>query len=542
VLPGPLYEFGKSGKILECLRESRPGRNQRESSVMRRSIEFDTGQGPAARWHRYLLEATGLRTAVLLGLFTFAALYQAAHLSALADPDIWWHLSTGTWMLQNHAIPHNGLFSQSASLAWVDSSWGFDLLVATASRVLGLRGLPVLMMVLEVAVAAALFLLACGAQKNFWPAAILAAVAQVCIFSGLKPRPALVSMLFIALELALLLRARRSGQIRPVLWMPFLFLVWVNFDRQFVYGLLALALFCVAIAVEDLNRRLGSLWFENHRPHLPLGASTAVFAACLLVTFASPYTYHLHELVWQSATSTAVDRYLPELHSMRFRQLQDYLLLLLVMAGFLSLGRRRSRDLFQISLLVVCSVISFRLQRDTWLVALAAVGILGNGFSIEHREEFSSQAQPASRRIGVLTTALVLVVLAIGAQRIPGRSEVLMTKVGERFPVHASDYLRQNHLPQPLFNSYFWGGFLTWYLPEYPVVIDGRVDLYRDAVNIPYFKLVEAEIPLESHPGFAQAQTFLLEAKSPIAEALATLPGFRVAYRDDLACVLVRRN
>ena len=508
---------------------------------MRRSIEFDTGQRSAARWRRSLLDTAGARTALLLGLLTFAALYQAAHLSALADPDIWWHLRTGTWILQNHAIPHSGLFSQSASLAWVDSSWGIDLLAATVSEALGLRGVPVLMMVLQAAIAAALFLLAYGAHKNFWQAAILAAVAQFCI-SGLKPSPALVSMLFFALELALLLRARRSGQIRPLLWMPLLFLVWVNFDRQFVYGLLALALFCVAIAVQDLGRRLGSLWFENHRLHLPLGASAAVFAACLLATFASPYTYHLHELMWQSATSTAVDRYLPELHSMRFRQLQDYLLLLLVMAAFLALGRRRSRDLFQISLLVVCSVISFRLQRDTWLVTLAAVGILGNAFSIDHREEFRSQAQADSRRVAVLTAALILVALALGALRLPTRDEVLMTKVGESFPVRASDYIRENHLPQPLFNSYFWGGFLTWYLPEYPVVIDGRVDLYRDAVNIPYFKLVEAEIPLKSHPGFAQAQTFLLETKSPIAEALATLPGFRVAYRDDLACVLVRRD
>ena len=508
---------------------------------MRQSIESDTGQGSPVQWRRNLLETAGPRIAVLLGLLTIAALYQAAHLSALADPDIWWHLRTGTWMLQNHAIPHDGLFSQSASLPWVDSSWGFDLLLATAFRVLGLRGLPVLMMVLQAAIAAALFLLARGTQKNFWEAVILAAVAQCCI-SGLKPSPALVSIFFFALELALLFRARRSGQIRPVLWIAGLFIVWVNFDRQFAYGLLALALFCVAIAVEDLGRRCGSLWFENHRPHLPLGASTAVFAACLLVTLASPYTYHLHDLMWQSATSTAVDRYLPELHSMRFRQFQDYLLLLLVMAAFLALGRRRSRDLFQISLLAVCSAISFRLQRDTWLVALAAVGILGNAFSIDHREEFRPQAQSASRWEGVLTATLVLVALALGALHLPGGSEALMAKVGESFPARASDYIRQNRLPQPLFNSYFWGGFLIWYLPEYPVVIDGRVDLYRDAVNIPYFKLTEAEIPLESHPGFAQAQTFLLEVKSPIAEALATLPGFRVAYRDDLACVLVRKN
>ncbi len=510
-------------------------------TVMLGSIESATGKVSALRESQNLLNTAGVRVAVLLALFTAAALYQSAHLSALTDPDIWWHLRSGMWILQNHAVPRDGLFSQSASLPWVDSNWGFDLLSALAYRVFGLRGLPVLSMVLQVAIAAALFLLAGGTRKNLWPPAILAALAQFCI-PGFQPRPALVSILFFALELTLLLHSRRTGQIQPVVWMPLLFLVWANLDRQFAYGLLALALFCVAAIIEHLGRRSGSVWFESQRPNLPLRVSAAVSAACLLATLASPYTYHLHELIWQSATSTAADRYWSELHSMRFRQSQDYLLMLLVMTAFLVLGRRRSRDLFQISLLVACSVVSFRLQRDTWLVALAAVGIIANAFPNAEQEDVLSPALPAWRWEKLLTAALILAALAGGTMRLPARQEVLMDKVGESFPVRASDYISQNRLPQPLFNTYRWGGFLTWYLPEYPVVIDGRVDLYGDANNLPYFKLTEAEIPLESHPGFARAQTFLLEAKSPIAEALATLPGFRVAYRDNLACVLVRRN
>ncbi|MGB9071273.1 MAG: hypothetical protein WCC22_01260 [Terriglobales bacterium] len=508
---------------------------------MPRSIESATDKESPSRWWQNLLDTAALRIVVLVGLFTGAALYQAAHLSALTDPDIWWHLRTGTWILQNHAVPHDGLFSQSASLNWVDSSWGFDLLVAVAVKAVDLRGLPILRMVLQVAIAAALFLLARGTRKNLWPAAILAAVAQYCI-SGLEPRRALVSVLFFAVSLAMLLHSRRTGQIRPVLWLPLLFLIWANLDRQFAYGLLALVLFCAVAIVEHLGRRSGSAWFESHRPNLSLSVSAAISGVCVLATLASPYTYHLHELIWQGATSTAVDYYLPDLHGMRFRQPQDYLLMLLVMAAFLTLGWRRSRDLFHISLLAVCSAVSFRLQRDSWLVALVAIGIIANAIFVDERDEPQEPVRPAWRREKLLTAALILVALAVSALQLPAQYEVLMTRVGQTFPVRASDYIRQNRLPQPLFNTYAWGGFLTWYLPEYPVVIDGRVDLYRDANNLPYFKLTQAEIPLESHPGFAQAQTFLLEAKSPIAEALATLPGFRVAYRDDLACVLVRRN
>jgi len=49
-----------------------------------------------------------MQVAALLLLFTTSAWIESAHLSALADPDVWWHLSTGNWILQNHAVPHDG--------------------------------------------------------------------------------------------------------------------------------------------------------------------------------------------------------------------------------------------------------------------------------------------------------------------------------------------------------------------------------------------------------------------------------------------------
>ena len=122
--------------------------------------------------------------------------------------------------------------------------------------------------------------------------------------------------------------------------------------------------------------------------------------------------------------------------------------------------------------------------------------------------------------------------------------DMLADQIGERNLTNgglyrAADYIRQSRLPQPLLNSYPWGGFLTWYLPDYPVAIDGRSDLYGADINTAYFRLIQAEVPLDSHPAFAQARTILLEANSPMAAALSSLPGYRVVYRDDQAIVLV---
>jgi hypothetical protein len=197
-----------------------------------------------------------LRIVALAATLTVAAAYQAVHLFALTDNDIWWHLRTGLWILQNHAIPRTGLFSQSASLTWIDTSWGFDLLSAVSYRLFGLAGLPIFFMILQVASAAAIFLLASAACRRFWPAMILTALAQCCV-TPFQPRPALCSISFLSIELAVLLHARCTGNVRSLYWLPLLFAVWANFDRQFSYGMTILALFCAAAVIEELYRRSG---------------------------------------------------------------------------------------------------------------------------------------------------------------------------------------------------------------------------------------------------------------------------------------------
>jgi hypothetical protein len=74
------------------------------------------------------------------------------------------------------------------------------------------------------------------------------------------------------------------------------------------------------------------------------------------------------------------------------------------------------------------------------------------------------------------------------------------------------------------------------------VAIDGRRDLYGEEINQRYFQVTNAEVPLNTDPTFAGAQTFLLPASSALTEALATIPDFKMVYRDDLAMVLVRQN
>jgi hypothetical protein len=130
----------------------------------------------------------------------------------------------------------------------------------------------------------------------------------------------------------------------------------------------------------------------------------------------------------------------------------------------------------------------------------------------------------------------------IAAFCLPGQKR-LMDKMNPYFPVKACDYIRENRLPQPLFNAYIWGSFITWYLPEYPVTVDSRVELYGNDMLAEYFDIIGGKKLLESEPMVAHAGTLLLERQSAMAKALTNLPTlsaqYRLVYSDDIASVFV---
>ena len=476
-------------------------------------------------------------------LFSAAAIYESTHLSAFTRPEVWVHLRTGSWILENRAIPHTGLFSQYSNLAWNDSSWAFDLLLGVTYKLFGLRAIPMLLMLLKAAIAAGTFLLAYSRRGDFWKAVALSALAQY-VLSGLQPLPYVFSILFFAIELRLLVSSRQSGSARRLWFLPPLFCVWANLHIQFGAGLVMLAVFLIASLIEHWLRTMDVNWLSRRIVPLPLIQVSAISAASFLATFATPYGFRLLPAIVRTLYSDVAFEHFAEMASLSFRRPQDYLLMLLVMFAFLALGRRRSLELFELFMLLAGTAVAFRIQRDAWLALLPAVAVLSTASFVEPRENESPGTSVRGWKWGVVAAATALV-LVVATVRLPDRN-ALMNRIGQSFPVKACDYIASNRLSWPLFNEYAWGSFLTWYLPEYPVVVDSRVELYGDDMLKKYFDVVGGKERLDSDPMVARAGTLLLERNSAMAKALRDLPAlssqYRLVYSDELADVFVPQN
>jgi hypothetical protein len=482
-----------------------------------------------------------LRLLALVVLFSTAAVYESTDLSSLAGSEVWVHLRTGIWILENHAIPRTGLFSQYSNLVWNDSSWGFDLLLGAVYNVFGLRAIPILLMLLKAGIAVVTFLLAYWGHRDFWKAIVLSALAQYVI-SGLQPLPYVFSVLFFAIELQVLMRGLRSGSVRRLYWMIPLFVLWANLHIQFVAGLALLAVFLAAYLVEYWLRLLTMKWLRPQVVRLPLMQVSTIAALCLLATFATPYGFRLLPDFFKSQYSDVAFVHFSGMASMSFRRLQDYVLMLLVMMAFLAIGRKRSLEVFELLVLLAGTALAFRIQRDGWLVVLPAIAVLSRVSFSERHESEPQRMTVRTWEWGGAAAAAAAVVLALAAVRLPGR-DALMNRIGQNLPVKACEYIVSNKIPAPLFNEYSWGSFLTWYLPEYPVVVDSRVELYGHDVLTKYFDLVGGKERLDSDPMVARAGTLLLERNSAMAKALRNLPTlssqYRLVYSDEMANIFV---
>ncbi|MFZ1915933.1 MAG: hypothetical protein WAU58_00040 [Terriglobales bacterium] len=457
-------------------------------------------------------------------------------LTALLNGDIFWHVRSGVWILQAHAVPRTGLFSQYPDRYWADCSWGFDVVAAGVYKLLGLRGFAELLMAFRLALAGVTFLVAGGRRGCFWCAVALSAIAQY-VLTDLALRPNLFSMLMFGILLYLLIKSRRSHASRVLLFLPLLFLVWANLDAQFLNGLLLLAVYVVAEIADGLFRQ--PLVPANSMPRV-----VGIAALCVVATFLTPYTFWLFSGAAENAYGKVLYDNFQEMQAMAFRRPQDFALLLLVMGAFLALGRQQSRDLFKIGALGVFTMLTFRLQRDAWCVVLPAVAVIGDALTEWRWKSEEQTADDPRQWEKPVVAVLVLVVLIVAIVRLP--NDAAMMKQAERaFPVKACDYIRANQLPGPMFNTYYWGSFLTWYLPEYPVSIDSRLNLYGDEITDRYFKVSTGNQRLETDPSFTGARIILLERSSGMLKALTTLPAlkdqFRVAYQDNVASVLVRQ-
>ena len=77
-------------------------------------------------------------------------------------------------------------------------------------------------------------------------------------------------------------------------------------------------------------------------------------------------------------------------------------------------------------------------------------------------------------------------------------------------------------------------------MPDYPVAIDGRTDLYGDEID-ERFTLTARGVSYRDDPYLNESRLILLQQKNILVKFLTADPRFELIYQDGVAVVFVRR-
>lgn len=449
--------------------------------------------------------------------------------AVVADPDIWWHLRTGQWILEHRALPRTDPFSTfGMGKPWAAYSWLFELIVLKLYEHFQLVGTLAFSASMVLAITVAMHHLIKRLQLDFTKIALLTITAMVSMSRLYAPRPWLLTILFFVLEMDILIYARKTGKTRELLWLPLIFALWANIHVQFINGfvVLGIAVFEVVLAH----------WWPQLNNRLNATKLFLVSIACVLATFLNPYGWRIYKIAYELASQKGVLYKVQELQAMPFREAGDYGVLLLALAAVGALAWNRRVPVFETTLLTVATLLAFRSQRDLWMLVVAACAVLASELpgTEEQRRRLPRFALP------IVGLAVVLVVFAGGVVLRVNNSR-LHALLADTLPVRAVEVIKERHLGGPLYNNYDWGGFLIWDL-GYPVSIDGRAALHGDEQIDRSVATWSAEPSWASNPELSSAGLVIAPVKAPLAQILRMDSRFQLAYEDKVAAVFVARG
>src|SRR5690348_49197 len=188
-----------------------------------------------------LSERLSARTLLLGGVMVVIL---SLFISPEQDPDFWWHLRVGRWMVDNGRLPSNDLFTFTATNhVWTDHEYLTEILMWLTYSTFGLTVLVLLFGLVTWAGFWLIYLQVRSQPFVFIGVGLaLAAIAGAPIWG---PRAQMITFALSCLELYWL-RGYVSGRSRAIVYFPLVMVAWANLHGGWVIGFVWLGAALVA--------------------------------------------------------------------------------------------------------------------------------------------------------------------------------------------------------------------------------------------------------------------------------------------------------
>ena len=468
---------------------------------------------------------------VILGLF----------IGVEQDPDFWWHLRIGRWMVENGRLPSQDIFTFTASShAWTDHEYLTEVLMWLTYSTFGLTALVVAFGLLTWAGFWLVYL-----QVRRQPFAIVGVGLTIGAIAGAPiwgPRAQMITFALSCLELYWL-RGYLSGRSRAINYFPLVMVLWANLHGGWVIGFAWLG---VAFVAELLNWALDQ---DNpaHWMHVRRLAIVGLLSG--LAVAATPHFLSLYPYPFQTQGSEAQQRLIvewasPNFHNVELRPFEA--MIFLVVVGF----ALKRPSVYELLLVLLGTALALQNVRNVALFIAAVTPALITTYGewwkeLAGRERWTFSIPP--RKGFAVVTALVLVVIALATTvRVYGNVNPAhqATLDAQTYPVEAANWLEAHPgVGTRMFNQYGWGGYLAYRFypdPNRRVFIFGEAALMGDGLLNDYEHIYTLHSDWQTLLDRYRIDYVVENKGDPLPNVLATQPDWTLVYSDSVAVIYVR--
>ncbi len=414
--------------------------------------------------------------------------------------DVWWHLRTGLLLLDGE-FPRLDPFSYTAAGApWVLHEWLAQVIMAWLHQRGGEIGLALLRAGTAAVTVGVIFTASVRRGADTLLSAVLAGVALMLTLHAWVLRPLVFTTMALAVLLLLLDELRLRRRLWPAVAIPAVMLPWVNLHGGFVLGLAVLGL-VTGVEVARYVARPGRRTAATRTTLIALVGATVASAAVSLV---NPHGLDaaLYPLSYLGADKAQHQSFIAEWLPPTWSNSAGFYVFAACTVVALAATWRRS-DAVDIALLAVVAVLAVSSRRHVALFVVASVPALAGALQAlaswaraalgerahapaeRSRRMREIEASPSAHLLGLCACGVVAVVL------LGGGLPVDPLRGGRGFPDETLATLQRAPAGARVFAQYRWGGYLLWHLPERPVFIDGRLDVYPRDVYEQYLDVAE---------------------------------------------------
>lgn len=449
------------------------------------------------------------RTIIIASIFLYVFVRMNTELH---DPDVWLHLKTGEYIIQQKSVPHHDIYSLELSgKKWIDHSWLVQIIFYLVFQAGGADSLILLSALIILAAFFFLFLSIPPAYRRSTPAILLLLAVVFASHIRYNIRPENFSILFFSIYLLILAKASDK---RIAFLLPVLQLIWVNCHGFFLLGPLLIALFLLG---ELIKIKFSLPWNWNQTRTIKkntLNNLAAVFFLACAASFINPYGYngvfYPITIILSAQTDYTYTRILELLPTVQFAHKYGVNLLpfyILTVASFSSFFLNfRNINIAYLPLWMIFCILAYKMNRNVLFFNFAAFLIIIENITQAHDDKIFSFIKRIPK---AWLTGISCCILLTAFFWTKGRIQYLLKQNyyifeenrlksrlsgidAKRLPIKAIDFMETNKVYGNIFNMFNYGAYLIYRTyPRNKVFIDGRTELYGKDFFINYQKILD---------------------------------------------------